>query len=727
MDVSVIIITYNSSDVIRPCLDALAAQRFDGACEVIVVDNASVDGTPDVVRREYPDVRLLAQTDNLGYSRGVNAGIRAARGRYFFILNPDTVVRPDAVQRLFDYAEAHPEAGIVGPRLEFHDGSVQYSCRRFYTLRVLLLRRTPLGRLFPRSRAVREHLMEDFDHASTRPVDWILGAAMFVRRDAVERVGAMDERFFLYFEDVDWCYRMHQAGLRVVYHADAVVTHGYRRESAQRVLNRSFVAHLVSLFRYWEKWDRMIYGLKRYREIAKVLVFLAVDLVAFNAAFASGYTLRSALGDVFPNPLFPMSAYGQFVLFENLLFVSAYAALGLYRIRRETRPAEEFFDIARAIGLAAVLLMTSTYLGKIRTYSRMVVVFVVGFSVLYDWLLRSALRLAHRQLVVHQVDLRRILVVAPAAAAREFETALAQDVRLGTDVVGIVEPERVRRPGGVDALEELVDRHRVQQVVVFDGAVDSRTLAAIVAMGQRRVIDVAVVSDLAAFVSRRTMATRLGERPALVAPRDARRAMARVLARGVDVALGLVFAVASVPGGVVQWIRALSRRRRPVAARACVGPKGTPVSIPTAGDPESPDGPSDFVNPPLFWNVVRGRLSLVGPMPVDASTARAMGEAAAVRRGMRPGVTGPWRMLDRRTVTLDELVALDARLLVDSGLDARLRVLVATLPRMIRGRARFLRVVADPETARAEGAPSRTASGPSTNGDRAVGPGEGSP
>jgi GT2 family glycosyltransferase len=163
------------------------------------------------------------------------------------------VVRRGAVQKLVDFMERTPDAGIVGPRLLFHDGTVQLSCRRFYTFRVLLLRRTPLGKLFPKARAVREHLMQDFDHATTRRVDWLIGAAMLVRREAVDSVGMMDERFFLYFEDVDWCYRMAQKGLHVYYLADAVVEHGYQRESAQAVLNRSFVAHLVSLFRYYEK------------------------------------------------------------------------------------------------------------------------------------------------------------------------------------------------------------------------------------------------------------------------------------------------------------------------------------------------------------------------------------------------------------------------------------------------------------------------------------------
>jgi GT2 family glycosyltransferase len=141
----------------------------------------------ETVRREFPWATVVAGRENLGYSKGVNAGIRRARGRDLFILNPDTVVRRGAIQRLLDFAERTPDAGVIGPKLVFHDGTVQLSCRRFYTFTVLLLRRTPLGRLFKNARPVRDHLMLDFDHASTRGVDWVLGAAMFVRRDAIER------------------------------------------------------------------------------------------------------------------------------------------------------------------------------------------------------------------------------------------------------------------------------------------------------------------------------------------------------------------------------------------------------------------------------------------------------------------------------------------------------------------------------------------------------------
>ena len=163
MDISVIIVAYNSRDVLEPCLDALKRQNMCQRTEVIVVDNASSDGTAEFVASRHPWVNLLAGYENVGFSRGVNRGIRSAHGRYFLILNPDTVVRPDAIEAMYGFMEQTPDAGVVGPKLVFHDGNLQYSCRRFYNWKVLLLRRTFLGKIFRNSKAVSSHLMLDFD------------------------------------------------------------------------------------------------------------------------------------------------------------------------------------------------------------------------------------------------------------------------------------------------------------------------------------------------------------------------------------------------------------------------------------------------------------------------------------------------------------------------------------------------------------------------------------
>ncbi len=710
MDVSIIIVTYNSSGVIGDCLDSLRRQKFDGDCEVIVVDNASSDGTPSLVAERFPWVQLIAGDENLGYSKGVNIGIRHATGRFFLILNPDTVVKESSVQKLVDFAVKQPDAGIVSPKLVFHDGNTQLSCRRFYTFKVLMMRRTPLGKLFPNSKSVREHLMLDFDHNESREVDWVLGAAMLVKREAVESVGLMDERFFLYFEDVDWCYRMKQNGLKVYYYADAVLTHGYARESAQSVLNRSFVSHLVSLFRYYEKWNNLLYWVKRYREVAKVGLFLFLDVLAFNAAFLSAYYLRVILKDIFVNPIFEIGAYQRFVVFENLLFVFTFAAVGLYKIRRETRPVDELFTIGRAIIFASVLLMTSTYLSQIRTYSRMVVAFVVPFAIMYSWWLRLGVRRLHRRLLAHQVDMKRACLVGPKDEARQLELDLIADDTLGFDIVGIVDTEGrndgilTGALGSVDDLERIVDRHRVQEVIVLPGAVSDERLAEFVAMGRRRVLDITALTDYAGLVTHQAQVSDLSGRPTISYARDTRYALDRLLKRSIDILGGTLALVVSLPCYLIYSLYALSRGAKPFGFSDRAGFRGAPLTTPVAGG-ETARGPSDLVNLPLFWLVVIGKMSLVGPYPIPTTLANRLDRSARFRFDARPGVTGYWRAGASNRADLSELLAQDAKYLRNWSLIEDAKILFVTLGAILRGRKRYLEITGtdnDAETSKAD-------------------------
>jgi GT2 family glycosyltransferase/lipopolysaccharide/colanic/teichoic acid biosynthesis glycosyltransferase len=694
--VSVIIVTYNSARVIGACLDSLAADCASGLAEAIVVDNASADDSVRVVRERYPWATVIASGENLGYSKGVNLGIQSARGRFLLILNPDTVVRRGTLRKLIDFVEKTPDAGIVGPKLVFHDGTVQLSCRRFYTFRVLLMRRTPLGKIFKNSKAVSDHLMLDFDHDSTREVDWLLGAAMFVRREAVDNVGMMDERFFLYFEDVDWCYRMKQRGLKVFYLADAVIEHGYKRESAQAVLNRSFAAHLVSLFRYYEKWNPVFYFLKRYREVLKVTLFLLLDLIAFNAAFFAAYGLRVLLADIFTNPIFSVRAYHRFLFFENLLFVFTFAFIGLYRIRRETRAAEELFTIVRAIVVASVLLMTSTYLSQIRTYSRMVVVFMVPFAILFDGLLRAGVRHLHRRLLAFKVDLKRACVVGPRDAAREVEARLMQDDALGFDVVGVVDTAGesdgilTGTLGPVENIERIVERYRIQHVVVLPHAVGEELLAELVALGRRRVIDVTVLTDYAGLVFHQARVADLQGRPVIFYPRDTRYLLDRFAKRALDLVFGIAFSVVSLPGYVLYSLYAFSRARKPFVYSQRLGARGKPLVVPVAGNGQ-PNGPSDFVNLPLFWLVVIGKMSIVGPYPLRPEDAEHVGRVGRFRFEMRPGVTGYWRMGPSR-ISRDDLLVQDAAYVQNWSLANDAKIILETIAFMIGGRQRVLEI-----------------------------------
>jgi hypothetical protein len=250
---SVIIISFNTRELLLSCLSAVDRELEGVEHEVVVADNASTDGSAGAARASFPGVKVIANRENLGFARAANQGFRATTGRYVLLLNPDVTINGASVQSMAAFMEGTPDAGLLLPKLLNPDGTLQLSCRTFYSLEILALRRTPLGRLFPDSRAVRDHLMADWDHAEAREVDWGLGAAMFIRRVAVKDGALFDERYFLYFEDVDLCLELKSAGWKVIYFPRAAFVHHHLRQSASGLINRARYEHLRSLFKFWLK------------------------------------------------------------------------------------------------------------------------------------------------------------------------------------------------------------------------------------------------------------------------------------------------------------------------------------------------------------------------------------------------------------------------------------------------------------------------------------------
>ncbi len=259
MDLSVGIVNYGSGRLVKACVDSIRRSGPRATYEVIVIDNASKDDSAELLATEIPGIRFFPQNVNLGLASGVNVAIAEARGEYLLILNPDIIVLRDAIDRLLDFARAHPRAAVFAGQLINPNGSVQDSNFRFYTPFTILARRTPLGFL-PFGRAHLEQvLFREYDRVAPRQVDWVLGACMLVRRSAVENVGPMDPRFFLYFEDMDWCRRFWNAGYEVWYVPHARFAHYYKRESAQEAgISALFQPitriHIASGFKYFWKY-----------------------------------------------------------------------------------------------------------------------------------------------------------------------------------------------------------------------------------------------------------------------------------------------------------------------------------------------------------------------------------------------------------------------------------------------------------------------------------------
>jgi GT2 family glycosyltransferase len=252
-DLTVVVVYYNDRAELNTCLDSLQAGCHGLDRELFVVDNSPSQELNADVLRGHVAAELIQPGRNLGLARATNLALKTARGRYYLCLNPDVVASEGSAAKLVEYADAHPKIGIVAAKLTNSDGTLQYSCRRFYSLAHILVRRTVFRALLPADKIDADHLMHDYDHETPADVDWVLGSCLLVRSEAVRHVGPMDPRFFLYFEDVDWCYRMHRAGWRVVYYPEAVMVHAHRRESASRGWGLQKRAHMKSFVQFHMK------------------------------------------------------------------------------------------------------------------------------------------------------------------------------------------------------------------------------------------------------------------------------------------------------------------------------------------------------------------------------------------------------------------------------------------------------------------------------------------
>ncbi len=240
MDLGIVIVNYNTRTLLRRCLETVYAST-GVSLEVCVVDNASHDGSAAMVAEAFPQVHLIVNRENLGYPAANNQGLRLLgfttaedAPRYALLLNPDTEVPPQGLAQVVAYADAHPQVGVVGPKLVRPNGSLDLACRRsFPSPEVAFYRMAGLSRLFPKSRRFGRYNLTYLDVDQTAEVDAVVGAFMLVRREALLQVGLLDDTFFMYGEDLDWAFRIKEAGWKVMYYPEVTVLHVKRAASRQ--------------------------------------------------------------------------------------------------------------------------------------------------------------------------------------------------------------------------------------------------------------------------------------------------------------------------------------------------------------------------------------------------------------------------------------------------------------------------------------------------------------
>lgn len=504
MDLSVVLVSYNTRDLLEQALRSALEATAGLQTEVFVVDNASRDGSAEMVAEKFPQVKLIRSPRNLGFAGGNNLALRQVQGRHVLLLNTDTVVRRDTLSCLVAFLDAHPEAGAVGCKILNPDGTLQLACRRgFPTPMAAFCKVSGLSRLFPRSRRLAAYNLTYLDPEQTSEVDALSGSCMMVRKAAMDQVGLLDEDYFMYGEDLDWCYRLRQAGWRIYYEPRTAIVH-FKGESGRaeqmKVLYRFYEAmsifvrkHMQQRYRYFPLWllhvGIVVYGLGSLGvRVARRLALPALDGLLVLTGLKLGIALRyhshlsplirsledlcGRLGiNVHPTHWLTPPPYTDlqwFVVYaaSASTWLLAFYLLGLYDRHRLSA-----LRAAGAVTVGFAGVVTVVFFFKAYNFSRL----AAGAAWCFNIALVAGWRLAAGHLAqARRLSRRRLLVVGTEPVVARFLEYLDTLGKTQWEVVGLVglSPEwRGQRLAGkqvlglVDELPQLLRDYEIGELV----------------------------------------------------------------------------------------------------------------------------------------------------------------------------------------------------------------------------------------------------------------------
>lgn len=271
MDVSIIIVNYNTKDLLKQTIDSVIATTNEIDYEIIVVDNASKDRSTELIKNNYKDVILIENKENLGFSKANNIGINVSTGKYILLLNSDTVVLDDAIKECFRYMEMNLDIGALGCKVVLKDGKLDHACKRgFPTPEASLFYMFRLHKIFPKSKNFGKYTMSYVDEDEVSEVDSLMGAFMMVRKSVIDEIGLLDEEFFMYGEDIDWCFRIKEAGYKMVYYPKVKIIH-YKGASSNKKRVKTIYEFHRAMILFYNKHFR-----KKYNIFVTLTVYLGI-------------------------------------------------------------------------------------------------------------------------------------------------------------------------------------------------------------------------------------------------------------------------------------------------------------------------------------------------------------------------------------------------------------------------------------------------------------------
>jgi hypothetical protein len=445
IDVSVIIVNYNVKSFAEQCLHSVNAAIGNLSVEVFLIDNGSTDGSVEFLKTRFPTFEIIDNRENIGFGRANNIGLKRSQGKYLLILNPDTLIAEDTLQNLSDYLDAHPEVGAAGPKILTREGAFDVTSKRgFPTPWVAFSRLSGLSKIFPKSPIFGSYDLLYLDPDQPAEVDSLVGSCMIVRRETYLQTGGFDEDYFMYGEDIDWCFRMKQAGWQIHYAPVTKIVH-FRGESVRRSnINREsafygamhlFVdKHFKNRYPYGAHW-LINFGIfiagtaARIRRIWLRIFWPLVDWILIALIIAGGRWTR--WGDVGLNTSVAFS-----IAIEATVWVFCLAGFGAYSSRRgQIRP------LLWGMGLGFLINSSFTFFFKQFAYSRYVNLFALVVGTFAVWIWRTALSHLRNTIAWQRFYQRRTLIVGVGKTGKTVIEQLKADGNSPYTPVGFIDPE----------------------------------------------------------------------------------------------------------------------------------------------------------------------------------------------------------------------------------------------------------------------------------------------
>lgn len=500
MDLSVVIVNYNVRQFLENALASVYRALHGLTGEVFVVDNASEDGSVEMVRSKFPAVHLIENPANVGFARANNVALKKARGRYLLLLNPDTVVQEDTFTVMVRFLDAHPEAGLAGCKILNPDGSFQLPCRRsFPTPWVAFTKIFGLSALFPKSRLFGRYNLTYLDPDETYPVDAVSGSFMMLRREVYEKVGGLDEAFFMYGEDLDWCYRIQQAGYRVYYVPTTQIIH-FKGESTKRSDIDEIRMFYQAMQLFVEKhFSSSLFvevflsigitlraALAMLRRMSQPVLIALVDCVLVDLVLIASEYLY--FGHVFG---YPSYAYPIVWTVPPLIVAGSMYFMGVYTTYRHSVSRS-----ALAVIVSYLIVSATVFFAKNFAFSRAVVLIAgaITFVVLPGWRVMLQAVTGRRSGARRTLFGRPTVIVGTGPAAQEVLRRLRARVDNGYDVVGFVATHRrnigekiagVEVVGSIDNVAKVLDERKVREVIFSTDGLSYQDILSVIARSNR--------------------------------------------------------------------------------------------------------------------------------------------------------------------------------------------------------------------------------------------------